>query len=221
MRVLRLVGMSVAVVVTSAAAMIVVMVVVVFMGVLVLVVVFMGVIVVVVATAAVIMVVIMRVCFGVRMMVGRVVARGAVVVVMAVVVAAIVFGSGEGEEVEQPEDHEADAGDEDHRLEDAIWGEIVNDAAGGVKVQEDAAPKEEQSDTDEVGEGAGSVHGAGKVLVEGGEVFHQGDPRAAEEADEGKETEQHGDDDTAFEDGGVHEDEFDVHHGAEDQEGEF
>lgn len=211
MRVLRLVGMSVAVVVTSAAAMIVVMVMVVLVVVIVL----------VVATAVVIMGVIMRVCFGVRMMVGRVVARGAVVVVMAVVVAAIVFGSGEGEKVEQPEDHEADTGDEDHRLEDAIWGEIVNDAAGGVKVQEDAAPKEEQSDTDEVGEGAGSVHGAGKVLVEGGEVFHQGDPRAAEEADEGKETEQHGDDDTAFEDGGVHEDEFDVHHGAEDQEGEF
>lgn len=182
MRVLCLVAMAVCVAVTSAAVMIVVMVVTVFRVMIVVVFMVVVLVVIVLATAVVIMGVIMRVCFGVRMMVGRVVARG------AVVVAAIVFGSGEGEKVEQPEDHEADTGDENHGLEDTIWGEIVNDAAGGVKVQEDAAPKEEQSDTDEVGEGAGSVHGAGKVLVEGGEVFHQGDPRSAEEADEGKET---------------------------------
>ena len=51
--------------------------------------------------------------------------------------------------------------------------------------------------------------------------MHEGDPWDAEGADEDEEADEHADDDAAFEDGSIHEDEFDVHHGAEDEEGEF
>jgi hypothetical protein len=42
--------------------------------------------------------------------------------------------------------------------------------------------------------------------------LHEGDPWDAEGADEDEEADEHADDDAAFEDGSIHEDEFDVHH---------
>jgi hypothetical protein len=79
-------------------------------------------------------------------------------VVVGVVVTAILFGGVGGEEVEEAEDDEADATCEDHGLEDAVWREVIDDAAGGVEVEHDTAPEEEEGDAEVVGEGAGEVH---------------------------------------------------------------
>lgn len=86
-----------------------------------------------------------------------------VVVVMTVtvivIVTAVEFGGVAGEQVEEAQDHEADTGDQDHGLEDAIGGKVIDDAAGGIKVEQHAAPKEKQGDADVMSEGAGEVHG--------------------------------------------------------------
>jgi hypothetical protein len=88
----------------------------------------------------------------------RVVVTAAASVVVGVVVTAILFGGVGGEEVEEAEDDEADATCEDHGLEDAVWREVIDDAAGGVEVEHDTAPEEEEGDAEVVGEGAGEVH---------------------------------------------------------------
>jgi hypothetical protein len=85
-------------------------------------------------------------------------AVGGVDVVVRVVVAAVLFGGIDGEKVEEAEDDEADATCEDHGLEDAVWWEVIDDAAGGVEVEHDTAPEEEEGDAEVVGEGAGEVH---------------------------------------------------------------
>jgi hypothetical protein len=53
---------------------------------------------------------------------------------------------------EKTENEETDAGDEDHRLEDAIGRKVIDDAAGGVEVEHDAAPEEEEGDAQVVSE---------------------------------------------------------------------
>ena len=82
-----------------------------------------------------------------------------VVVVMTVIVPAVEFGGVAGEQVEEAQDHEADPGDQDHGLEDAVGWEVIDDAARGVEVKQHAAPEEKQGDADVVSEGAGEVHG--------------------------------------------------------------
>jgi hypothetical protein len=82
-----------------------------------------------------------------------------VVVVMTVIVPAVEFGGVAGEQVEEAQDHEADPGDQDHGLEDAVGWEVIDDAARGVEVKQHAAPEEKQGDADVVSEGAGKVHG--------------------------------------------------------------
>jgi hypothetical protein len=79
-------------------------------------------------------------------------------VVVGVIVAAVLFGGVGGEEVEEAEDDEADATCEDHGLEDAVWWEVIDDAAGGVEVEHDTTPEEEEGDAEVVSEGAGEVH---------------------------------------------------------------
>jgi hypothetical protein len=78
---------------------------------------------------------------------------------VGVILAAVLFGGVGGEEVEEAEDDEADATCQDHGLEDAVWWEVIDDAAGGVEVEHDAAPEEEEGDAEVVGEGAGEGHG--------------------------------------------------------------
>jgi hypothetical protein len=46
-------------------------------------------------------------------------------------------------------------------LEDAIGGQVVDDAVGRVEVEQDAPPEKKQGDAEVVSEGAGGVHGLG------------------------------------------------------------
>lgn len=82
-----------------------------------------------------------------------------VVMTVTVIVSAVEFGGVASEQVEEAQDHEADTGDQDHGLEDAIGWEVIDDAAGGIKVKQHAPPEEKQGDADVVSEGAGEVHG--------------------------------------------------------------
>jgi hypothetical protein len=118
-----------------------------------------------------------------------------VVVVMTVIVIVIVpaveFGGVAGEQVEEAQDHEADPGDQDHGLEDAVGWEVIDDAARGVEVKQHAAPEEKQGDADVVSEGAGKVHGLifWGDLVQGSEFLHEGDPGHTECANQQEQTE--------------------------------
>jgi hypothetical protein len=97
---------------------------------------------------------------GVDVIVGVVMAAvGGVDVGVGVVVTAVLFGGIDGEKVKEAEDDEADATCQDHGLEDAVWGKVIDDAAGGVEVEHNAAPEEEEGDAEVVGEGAGEGHG--------------------------------------------------------------
>jgi hypothetical protein len=127
----------------------------------------------IVTAGRVIMVVIVIVVVGNRMIVSVIVVvvvmpatatvGMSVVVVMTVIVivTAVEFGGVASEQVEEAQDHEADTGDQDHGLEDAIGWEVIDDAARGVEVKQHAAPKEKQGDADVMSEGAGEVHGLG------------------------------------------------------------
>jgi hypothetical protein len=114
-----------------------------------------------------------------------------VVVVMTVIVPAVEFGGVAGEQVEEAQDHEADPGDQDHGLEDAVGWEVIDDAARGVEVKQHAAPEEKQGDADVVSEGAGKVHGLifWGDLVQGSEFLHEGDPGHTECANQQEQTE--------------------------------
>jgi len=74
-----------------------------------------------------------------------------VIVIMRVVVAAVALWNAHGEQVEQGQHHQADAGDQHHRSEYTIWGQILGDAPRGIKVKHDGTPKQQQGDTDQVG----------------------------------------------------------------------
>lgn len=82
----------------------------------------------------------------------------AVVMVMVMVVAAVVLFLAEGEQVEEAKDDEAYAGDEDHGLEDAVGRKVMDDATAGVEIKQDAAPKQQQGDANQVGEETRRTH---------------------------------------------------------------
>ena len=71
-------------------------------------------------------------------------------VVRVIVIAAVGFLRAHRDEVEEREYDETDAGDEHHRLEDAVALQILRDAAGGVEVQHHPAPQGEQKDAGEM-----------------------------------------------------------------------
>jgi len=136
----------------------------------------MVVVMVVAAAAGVIMVVcvgrrVMRLLMAVIMIVSVVVVMIMIVstttgraycMIMPMIMPTVVFFGAHGEEVEEPQDHEADSGDQHHGLKNAVRREVMDDPAGGVKVKQDAAPEKEQGDADKMGESANSVHGEGR-----------------------------------------------------------
>ena len=59
------------------------------------------------------------------------------------------------------------------------------------------------------------------AVLFGGETLNEIHPRHGETADKNKKTDEEAEDDLPLEDAGVHEEQLDVHHGAEDEEGEL
>lgn len=84
-----------------------------------------------------------------------------VIVIIVRVVMAFAAGvlSTHGQQVEEAQHSEADAGDEHHRAEDPVRWQVVGQPTADVEVQQHAAPQQEHGDTEEMNEGAGSTHG--------------------------------------------------------------
>jgi hypothetical protein len=87
----------------------------------------------------------------------------ALLVIMMVVVAMIVITAGgvlclRGEEIKKRDNAHADASDEDHVTEDAIWRQVSSDSTADVEVEEHSAPDQHDQDAKEVNGGASSRH---------------------------------------------------------------
>lgn len=113
-------------------------------------------------TMLVVVAVIMAAAFAV--LVCMVVTAILVIVVVMRVAVIMAFAarilSPHGEQIEEAQHGQTDAGHQHHRTEDAIRWQVVRQTTADVEVKQHAAPQKEHGDAEEVNEGAGSTHGS-------------------------------------------------------------
>jgi hypothetical protein len=82
-----------------------------------------------------------------------------IVIVSMVMLATIRLLRADGGEIIESQHHQPDAAPQHHGSENAVRGEIVDDAATHVEVEHDSAPQQEQQRAEEMNADASSIHG--------------------------------------------------------------